>query len=87
MLSFTFDAHIPRTVFGAGTLEHVPQEVERLGVNHVLLVTESRRQQLALAERVKQSLGSKVAGMSGDPKLTLSVAYRDKLRRCGEAYT
>ena len=63
MRGFTFDAHIPRTIFGAGTLEKIPEEVERLGVHRVLLVTGSTSRQLALAERVKEALGSKVFGM------------------------
>ena len=63
MLSFTFEAHIPRTVFGSGTLSKIPEEVERLGAKRVLVVTENTARQLDLAANVKESLGPKLVGM------------------------
>lgn len=63
MRAFTFEAHIPRTVFGSGTIQNIPDEVDRLEASKVLLVTESTDRQLALAEKVKQSLGQRCVGM------------------------
>lgn len=63
MKPFTFEAHIPRTVFGSGTLSKIPEEVEKLGAQRVLLVTENTDRQRALADKVKGLLGDKVVGM------------------------
>lgn len=60
---FTFQAHIPRTIFGSGTLKQIPDEVKRLDVKRVLLVTENTDRQLALADTISKSLGSLVAGV------------------------
>lgn len=64
MRGWTFQAHIPRTVFGSGTLHKIPEEVERLGGKAVLVVTEHTDRQLALADQISKDLGKdKVAGM------------------------
>lgn len=63
MRGWTFQAHIPRTVFGSGTIKKIPEEVERLNVKHVLLVTEDTDRQRDLANTIKASLGDLVVGM------------------------
>lgn len=63
MKPFTFEAHIPRTVFGAGTLAQIPAEVERLGAQRVLLVTEDTERQRALAAKVAGLLGDRAVGV------------------------
>jgi len=60
---FTFQAHIPRTIFGSGTLAKIPEEVKRLNVHRVLLVTENTDRQIALANTISKSLGDLVAGV------------------------
>lgn len=66
MKPFTFQAHIPRTVFGQGTLAKIPEEVARLNVSRVLIVTENTDRQLALAEDIKKGLQDKVVGVCDD---------------------
>ena len=63
MHSFAFEAKIPRTVFGSGTLAQVAVEVDKLGAQHVLIVTEKTARQLALAEKVRSLIALKFAGM------------------------
>lgn len=63
MKPFTFEAHIPRTVFGSGTLAKIPEEVDKLGAQRVLIVTENTDRQHALADKVKGLLGDKVVGV------------------------
>jgi alcohol dehydrogenase class IV len=69
MNSFTFEAHIPRTLFGSGTITQIASEVERLAAKHVLIVTEKTDRQMALAEKVKGTMPSRVAGVSVEPCL------------------
>ncbi|BEI94686.1 uncharacterized protein CcaverHIS019_0702670 [Cutaneotrichosporon cavernicola] len=67
MRPWTFEAHIPRTVFGQGTLSKIPEEVEKLGGKSVLIVTEDTDRQIALAERIGNDLGKdRVAGVCTD---------------------
>lgn len=60
---FTFQAHIPRTIFGSGTLAKVPEEVNRLGAKRVMIVTENTDRQIDLANKISASLGDLVAGV------------------------
>lgn len=61
MLSFIYQALASRVVFGAGSVEKVPEEIERLGATRVLLITTPGRSTIGadLAAR----LGSKAAGV------------------------
>lgn len=64
MESFTYTAHPARVVFGAGTVDQVRGEVERLGRGRVLVLTGPRRADVA--ERVEKILGPlAVARFSG----------------------
>ena len=51
MQEFTYDALPGRVVFGAGALNRIPEEVERLGSRRVLVV--STRSQSSAADTVK----------------------------------
>lgn len=62
MRPFTFEAHIPRTIFGSGTLDQLPDEVRRLHAKRVLLVIENTDRQRATADRVTALLGSAAVG-------------------------
>ncbi|TXT06165.1 hypothetical protein VHUM_03638 [Vanrija humicola] len=67
MHPFTFEAHIPRTIFGQGTLKQVGEEVKRLGSRRVLLITQDNERQLALAHKVRDIIGAdNVAGICAD---------------------
>ena len=39
MNAFAFEAHIPRVVFGAGSLQQLPAEIERLGARRALVLS------------------------------------------------
>ncbi|MFD4504840.1 maleylacetate reductase [Streptomyces sp. NPDC058457] len=55
MRTFVYTSHPARVVFGAGTVERLGEEVERLGCSRVLLL--SGRPLAAAAARVRQALG------------------------------
>ncbi len=61
MNAFTFDPHIPRVVFGAGSLQRLPAEIERLGATRALVL--STPEQEASARRVAELLGARGAGV------------------------
>ncbi|MFD7874527.1 maleylacetate reductase and hydroxyquinol 1,2-dioxygenase domain-containing protein [Streptomyces sp. NPDC059766] len=55
MRTFVHTSHPARVVFGAGTVEHLGSEVERLGRSRVLLLSGGSR--AAASARVRQALG------------------------------
>lgn len=57
---FIYDAHIPRTVFGSDTLPKLAEEVDRLGLKRVLVLTTPRQHDWA--GRLAEILGIKWAG-------------------------
>lgn len=61
MTPFTYQALSARVIFGAGTLAHLPEEVERLGAQRVLVL--STPGQGASAERVAALLGPRAVGI------------------------
>lgn len=61
MNSFTCDIRTPRVAFGAGPLAKLPDEVDRLRLSRVLVL--SSPGQRALAERVAALLGGRVVGV------------------------
>lgn len=61
MKAFSYDANPARIVFGAGALGRLPQEVERLGLRRVLVL--STPGQAHLAARCKDLLGGGAAGV------------------------
>lgn len=52
---FTFDAQLPRVVFGPGVLAQLPAEIERLGARKALVL--STPEQARDAQRVAEMLG------------------------------
>lgn len=60
MLSFVYDALPSRVIFGVGSLEKLPQELDRLGASKALVL--STPQQRETAEAVAAQLGSRAAG-------------------------
>lgn len=61
--AFVFEARIPRTIFGFGTIKDVRNEVHRLQATRVLIVTENTARQHALAKTITDFLGDKAVGM------------------------
>jgi alcohol dehydrogenase class IV len=61
MLSFTYDALPSRVVFGSGAVGRLGEELDRLGVKRVLVL--STAQQWGVAAEVAALLGSRFAGM------------------------
>ena len=61
MTPFTYNANPARVIFGFGTLEQLPAEVERLGLQRVLVV--ATPQQEADAHATASRLGARSAGV------------------------
>jgi maleylacetate reductase len=59
-MRFTYEAALPRVVFGAGLFASLPQEIDRLSGERVLVVATPGRS--AVVERATQLLGDRVAG-------------------------
>jgi maleylacetate reductase len=60
-MNFVYQALPSRVIFGAGTLSHLPAEIERLGAQRTLILsTPEQREQ---AEKLAIQLGSKAVGV------------------------
>jgi alcohol dehydrogenase class IV len=85
MIPFTFEASLPRVVFGPGTLEQLPAEVERLGATKALVL--STPEQQGQAERVAEMLGARSAGVFARAVMHVPVEMareaREEARRLG----
>lgn len=60
-LSFVYEASPARVVFGRGSLDRVPEEIDRLGATRVLVIATPGRRKLI--SELAARLGSKVAGI------------------------
>ena len=85
MRDFVFQAHLPRVVFGAGALQHLPRELDALGATRALVL--STPGQTALAQRAAELLGSKAAGIFALAAMHVPVevvrAAREEAHRLG----
>ena len=85
MSRFVFEGHIPRVVFGAGSLQRLPEEIERLGARRALVL--STPEQAASARQVAELLGERAAGIFARAVMhvPLEVAReaREEARRLG----
>lgn len=61
MLSFVYDALPSRVIFGAGCLDKLPEEIDRLGASKALVL--STPQQRETAAGIATRLGSRAAGL------------------------
>ena len=61
MHAFIYQAHPSRVVFGAGTLQQLPAEVDRLGAKRALVLCTP--EQATSGERVAELLGERAAGV------------------------
>lgn len=84
-MDFTYDHVSPRVVFGAGSLDRLPDEVARLGATRALIL--STPGQAAQAEALAARLGGRAAGVY--PRAVMHVpievarAAQDEARRLG----
>ncbi|HEX6707464.1 MAG TPA: maleylacetate reductase [Albitalea sp.] len=85
MNPFTFEAHIPRVVFGPSTLRRLPEEIERLGAVRALVL--STPEQAALARSVAELLGKRSAGVFARAVMHVPIETareaREEARRLG----
>lgn len=58
---FVFSSAPARVLFGFGTLERLPKELERLGLERALLLTTARQE--ARAQALARQIGTRVAGV------------------------
>jgi alcohol dehydrogenase class IV len=85
MDAFSFEARLPRVVFGAGVLAQLPEEIERLGARKALVL--STPEQAHDAQRVSELLGERSAGVF--PRAVMHVPVEvareaaAEARRCG----
>ncbi|MDI3406236.1 maleylacetate reductase [Streptomyces cavernicola] len=71
MSSFVYDALPMRVVFGSGSLARVADEVERLGLQRVLVLCTP--QQRELADQVAELLGNRAAGVFDQARMHVPV--------------
>ncbi len=85
MRTFVFQATLPRVVFGAGALQHLPREADALGMRRVLVL--STPGQRAMAERAAALLGASAAGVFSQAAMHVPVetarAAADEAARLG----
>jgi maleylacetate reductase len=85
MHSFTYDALPSRVIFGAGCLDQLPQEIERLGARRALVLSTAghRDQAEALAEQLGQRAAGVYAGASMHVPIEVAKAARAEASRLG----
>ncbi|UPJ49588.1 maleylacetate reductase [Bradyrhizobium sp. 200] len=81
MRSFAFEASPGRVVFGAGAIDHLPREVERLGASRALVL--STPQQAELASDLSIRLGERAVGIH--PHAVMHVPVETARRAIEEA--
>ena len=83
MRNFVFQTQLPRVVFGAGALQHLPRELEALGARRALVL--STPGQSMLAQRAADLLGPKATGLFARAAMHVPVevarAAREEARR------
>jgi alcohol dehydrogenase class IV len=82
MRPFQFNAPAARVLFGGGTLARLPDEVDRLGLSRVLVL--STPQQTALGEAGLALLGGRAAGLFANAAMHTPVAVTDEAMRLVE---
>ena len=74
-LAFTHDVRSPRVVFGAGTIDRIGDELDRLGAVRVLVICRPRRGEAV--ERVLAAAGDRVAGVFDGARTHVPAAAAD----------
>ncbi len=76
---FVYNAHPGRVLFGDGTLDRLPQEVERLGIERALvLATPNQR---TVAEDLSRMIGTRAAGVFTEATMHTPVEVTDSALR------
>jgi len=85
MHDFTYEALPSRVVFGAGSLQQLAREIERLGAKRALVLCTP--EQAAMAQRVAELLGERAAGIFAKAVMHVPIESareaRDEARRLG----
>ena len=71
MREFVFETRLPRVVFGAGALAHLPRELAALGIARALVL--STPGQRGLADRAAALLGERCAGVFAEAAMHVPV--------------
>ena len=82
MASFTYNALPGRVVFGAGTFEHVPDEIDRLGARRILLIAD--RSGRSWAEQLIARLGDRIVGRISEVRPHVPIDDAEAARRLAE---
>ena len=82
---FTYTAQPSRVVFGAGALQQLGPEIERLGARRAVVL--STPEQIDSARRVAELLGPRAAGIFAEARMHVPIetarAAREEARRLG----
>jgi len=85
MTPFTYQAYASRVVFGPGSLQQLPAEIDRLGAKRALVL--STPEQADSARGVAELLGARAAGIFPQAVMHVPIetarAARDEARRLG----
>ena len=78
MRSFTYQGLPARVIFGAGSLERLPDEIQRLGASRalVLATAEQRDQAQAVADRI----GARAVGVFAKATMHVPIATAEAAR-------
>jgi maleylacetate reductase len=79
MASFTYNALPGRVVFGAGTFERVPEEIDRLGAQRVLLIAD--RSGHSWAQQLVGRLGGRIVATISDVRPHVPIEDAEAARR------
>ena len=79
MKSFVYNGLPARVVFGAGALNKLPEELDRLGAKRALVL--STPEQKESAESVKRALGARAAGLYDKAAMHVPIDIAEDARR------
>lgn len=79
MRAFTYDALPIRVVFGAGSLDRLGEEIERLGAQRALVL--STPEQRASAEEVARRIGARAAGIHDKAIMHVPIEAAEAARK------
>jgi maleylacetate reductase len=78
MLSFIYDVLPSRVVFGVGSLDKLPEEIERLGAHRALVL--STPEQRKEAQQIAERLGSRAAGLFDKAVMHVPIEVAEQAR-------
>ena len=79
MRSFVYNGLPARVVFGAGALERLPAEIERLGARRALVL--ATPEQAHSAEQVRKTLGDRAVGLFDKAAMHVPIEIAEEARR------